>query len=60
MDQTGVALGVCTNTRVLSSSQKKKAYIRSLENREWVFIIKCVLVIGWKLYCAVIFKGQSL
>jgi hypothetical protein len=34
MDETGVALGVCTNTRVLSSSQKKKAYIRSLENRE--------------------------
>lgn len=27
MDKTGVALGVCTNTRVLSSSSKKKAYI---------------------------------
>ena len=34
MDETGLALGVCTNTRVLSSSQKKKAYIRSPENRE--------------------------
>ena len=29
MDETGVALGVCTNTRVLFSSRKKKAYIRS-------------------------------
>ena len=60
MDETGVALGVCTNTRVLSSSKKKKAYIRSPENREWVSIIECVLVTGRKLRCAVIFKGQSL
>ena len=27
IDKTSLALGVCTNTRVLSSSQKKKAYI---------------------------------
>jgi hypothetical protein len=57
MDETGLALGVCTNTRVLSSSQKKKAYIRSPENREWVSIIECVLAAGRKLRCAVIFKG---
>ena len=60
MDETGLALGVCTNTRVLSSSQKKKAYIRSPENREWVSIIECVSAAGRKLRCAVIFKGQSL
>jgi hypothetical protein len=40
MDKTGLALGVCANTRVLSSSQKKKAYIRSPENREWVSMIE--------------------
>lgn len=34
MDETGITLGVCTNTRVLASSTKKKAYIKSLENRE--------------------------
>ena len=34
MDETGLALGVCANMRVLSSSQKKKAYTRSPENRE--------------------------
>jgi hypothetical protein len=60
MDETGLALGVCANTRVLSSSQKKKAYIRSPENREWVSMIECVSAIGQKLRCAVIFKGQSL
>ncbi|KAF1930156.1 uncharacterized protein M421DRAFT_49574, partial [Didymella exigua CBS 183.55] len=27
MDETGVALGVCTNAQVLASSTKKKAYI---------------------------------
>ena len=34
MDETGVALGVCTNTRVIASSKKKKTYIKSPENRE--------------------------
>ncbi|KAF5844451.1 hypothetical protein GGP41_001369 [Bipolaris sorokiniana] len=36
MDETGVALGVCTNTRVLTSSSKKKAYVKFLEDREWL------------------------
>jgi hypothetical protein len=49
MDETGVALGVCTNTRVLVSSLKKKAYIKSLEDREWVTIIECVSAAGQRL-----------
>jgi hypothetical protein len=60
MDETGIALGVCTNTRVLARALKKKADVKSPENREWVSIIKCVSAIGRKLRCAVIFKGQSL
>ncbi|KAF2686603.1 CENP-B protein [Lentithecium fluviatile CBS 122367] len=60
MDETGVALGVCTNTRVLARALKKKAYVKSLENREWVLIIECVSATGRKRRCAVIFKGQSL
>ena len=60
MDETGVALGVCTNTRVLASSTKKKAYIKAPENREWVSIIECISATGRKLRCAVIFKGKSL
>ncbi|KAI0568467.1 hypothetical protein TUN199_11978, partial [Pyrenophora tritici-repentis] len=39
MDETGKALGVCANTRVLASSQKKKAYHQSPENREWASVI---------------------
>jgi len=60
MDETGVALGVCTNTRVLASSRKKKAYLKAPENREWVLIIECISATGRKLRCAVIFKGKSL
>ncbi|KAI1007726.1 hypothetical protein K3495_g498 [Podosphaera aphanis] len=54
MDETGFALGVCTNTIVITSSSKKKAYVKSPENRE------CVSAAGRKLRCAAIFKGKSL
>lgn len=32
MDETGIAIGVCNNTRVLASTYKRKAYVKSLEN----------------------------
>jgi hypothetical protein len=49
MDETGIALGVGVNSRVLASSHKKKAYIKSPENREWVSIIESVSATGQKL-----------
>jgi hypothetical protein len=60
IDKTGKALGVCANTRVLASSQKKKAYHQSPENRVWASIIECVSASGKKLRPAVIFKGKNL
>jgi len=60
MDETGKALGVCANTRVLAGSQKKKAYYQSPENREWASIIECISATGKKLRPAVIFKGKNL
>jgi hypothetical protein len=60
MDETGVALGVCTNSRVLASLLKKKTYVKSLEDREWVLIIKCVSATSKRLRCAIIFKGNNL
>jgi len=42
MDEHGTALGVCTNTRVLSSSKKKRSYQKSPQNREWVSIIETI------------------
>ena len=49
MNDTGVALRVCTNSQVLASSLKKKAYIKALEDCEWVLIIKVILATGVKL-----------
>jgi hypothetical protein len=60
IDETGVALGVCTNTRVIAQARKKKAYIKTPGNREWVSIIEAVSATGQKLRCMVIFKGKSL
>ena len=60
MDETGCALGVCTNTRVLASAAKKKAYIKSPEDREWVSVIETISATGVKLQCLVIFKGKHL
>lgn len=60
MDETGCALGVCTNAQVLASSTKKKAYIKSPEDREWVSIIETISATGVKLQCLVIFKGKHL
>ncbi|KAI0996143.1 hypothetical protein K3495_g12037 [Podosphaera aphanis] len=60
MNETELALGVCTNTIVIASSSNKKAYVRGPENREWVSIIECVSAAGRKLRRATIFKGKSL
>jgi hypothetical protein len=60
MDETGVALGVCTNSQVLASSKKKKAYKSSPEDREWVSIIEVISAAGQRLQCLVIFKGKHL
>ncbi|UPX14071.1 uncharacterized protein EKO05_0004563 [Ascochyta rabiei] len=60
MDETGVGLGVCSNSRVVASSSKKKAYVKSPEDREWVSIIESISAVGKKLQCLVIFKGKHL
>ena len=59
-DETGVALGVCTNQQVIADARKKKAYNKSPESREWVSVLECVSAVGKKLQCLVIFKGKSL
>lgn len=60
VDETGVALGVCDNSQVLASAHKRKAYVQSPENREWVSIVEAISASGRKLRPVVIFKGQSL
>ncbi|KAI0999283.1 hypothetical protein K3495_g8912 [Podosphaera aphanis] len=60
MDETGIASGVCNNSKVIASSSKKKAYVKTPETREWVSVIGAVSADGRKLRCLVIFKGKNL
>ena len=60
MDETGRAMGVCSNSRVLADSRKKKAYLSSPDNREWTSTIECVSATGRKLRCVVILKEKNL
>ena len=60
IDETGIALSVCSNQRVIGSSHTTQTYIQTPENREWVSIIECISASGKKITPVVIFKGQSL
>ncbi|KAI1004222.1 hypothetical protein K3495_g3989 [Podosphaera aphanis] len=58
IDETSLALWVCTNTQVVAKSTKKKTCVKSPENREWVSNIEAVSATGKKLKCLLIFKGN--
>ena len=62
MDEHGIALGVCNNSRVLGASAKGKhqTYIQSPENCEWVSILECISASGQYIRPLVIFKGQEI
>jgi hypothetical protein len=60
MDEHGIALGVCTNSKVLASSTKKKTYKKSPEDREWVSIVEAMSATGQKIRPLTIFKGKNL
>jgi hypothetical protein len=60
MDETGISLRVCTNTQVIARAGKRKAYVKSPGDREWVSIIETISAAGQKLRCMVIFKRKSL
>ncbi|KAI1507588.1 transposase tan1 [Pyrenophora tritici-repentis] len=60
MNETGIALGVCTNSQVVARAGKRKAYVKTPGDHEWVSILETISATGQKLRCIVIFKGQSL
>jgi DDE superfamily endonuclease/Tc5 transposase DNA-binding domain len=62
-DEHGIALGCGTNGRVLAPIQannRKKTYVKTPEDREWVSIIECISAVGSAISPLVIFKGQNL
>jgi hypothetical protein len=60
MDEYGIALGVCANSYVLRLLKKKRLYVKSLESRKWVLIIKVMSLTGGFIRPLVIFKGTAL
>jgi hypothetical protein len=60
VDETGIALGICSNQIVLGAAGTKKTYLNTPENREWASIVETGSAEGASLRCLVIFKGQSL
>lgn len=59
MDEHGIAVGLCTNIRVLASSRKTRTYNVSSQNREWVSVIECISADGAFIKPLIIFKGMS-
>jgi len=60
MDESGIALGVCNNHRVIGTASTTSIFKKTPENREWVSIIETISATGVRLQSTVIFKGQNL
>jgi len=60
MDETGIALGVCNNQRVIGTASTTSSFKKTPENREWVSTIETVSATGVRLKALIIFKGQSI
>jgi hypothetical protein len=60
MDETGIALGVCNNQRVIGTTSTTSSFKKTPENREWVSIIETISAEGIRLQALIIFKGQTL
>jgi len=60
VDETGIALGVCTNHKVIGDARTNHTYVKTPENREWVSIVECISAAGTKVMPVLIFKGKTL
>jgi hypothetical protein len=59
MDEHGMALGICSNGKVLTAAYKKRAHVRAPQNGEWVSVIECASATGEDVRPTVIFKGNT-
>jgi hypothetical protein len=53
------ALGICKNSMVLGDSQKKRTYVQSPQDREWVSMVETVSALGRSTRPIAIFKGKT-
>ena len=59
-DEHGLGMGVCTNQRVLGSTQRPRSYLKTPENRDWVSIIEACSIDGRSTDPLILFKGKEL
>ncbi|KEQ90154.1 hypothetical protein AUEXF2481DRAFT_49829, partial [Aureobasidium subglaciale EXF-2481] len=57
MDEHGIALDICANSRVLGDSSRQRSYVKSPQDREWVSIVETVSPTGGFTRPLIIFKG---
>jgi hypothetical protein len=60
MDETGIAMGLCSNGYVISGKGKRRVYVKAPQNREWVPILEAISASGRSIRPLVVFKGQNL
>jgi hypothetical protein len=60
IDEKGVMIGVIAKLRVVVLRKNKKPYITQQGKREWVLLIKCILLDRRVLSPFVIFKYKAL
>jgi hypothetical protein len=60
MDETGLAIGLCANGYVVSGQGKRRVYVKTPQNREWVSILEAVSAGGQSIRPLVVFKGANL
>lgn len=59
-DETGVAMGICSNQIVLGTSSTRRSYSKSPQNREWATILEACSAAGKTIDPVILFKGQAL
>ncbi|KAI1006967.1 hypothetical protein K3495_g1257 [Podosphaera aphanis] len=60
MDEHGIRLGACSNSRVIASSDKRGTYVKSPDSREWVSIIESISATGCSSRPLIISEGGNL
>ena len=60
MDESGLALGGCSNSTAVGTEAAKVALSKTPSNREWVSTIDYIFALGCKIIPLIIFKGQSI
>ena len=60
MDETGLAMGLCANGYMVCGQGKRRVYVKTPQNREWVSILEAISASGRSIRPLVVFQGSNL